>query len=133
MIKIPLQYSDQVFAHALVDDDREYLIDLGYYSVTVPRPIRQLAPKRPDIILAYLREDESVRRKCRPFVSVVGTQVLLVHMVVRPMIARLILEGSLPTPHSRSKINEIRSGIGRLTYVNEDCLDCRTENLREVQ
>lgn len=133
MIQIPLRYSDQIFAHAFIDDDQEQLLDLGYFSVALPRSLRQLARGRPDIILACLREDESVRRNCRPFISIIKTQIMLVHMVLRPEIVRLLQVGFDVEPRLRYKIQELRSSIGRVSYVNGDKTDCRVENLRELQ
>ena len=143
MIKIPLRYSDRVFGHALIDDDAEPLSTLGYYSVTLPRALRSVAGKRPDIILAALKEEPLVRHAAAPFVSLFGTQVLLVHMVVRGSLAKLILEADLhgakhpgdmqvSLPEIRSELNQIRSTIGRIVHANGDRTDCRRENIREL-
>jgi hypothetical protein len=136
MIKLPLRYSDRVFAHALIDDDAEPLTTLGYYSVSLPRNLRHMAGKRPDVILAHLREDPLTVHKCTPFVSLFGTQVLLVHLVMRASLARLVLQADEFSPGSkfeiRSDINEIRSAIGRIAYANGDRTDCRSDNIREL-
>jgi hypothetical protein len=129
-----------VFGHALIDDDCEPLADLGYYSVSLPRVLRSMAGKRPDVILASLKEDQQTVQKCTPFVSIFGTQVMLVHMVVRNTLARLIVDGvrvnsdrsEIELVDLRRDLNEIRSAIGRIAYVNGDRTDCRRENLREL-
>ena len=136
MVRIPLQYCGRAFGQALVDDDRDSLNSLGYFSVTLPRSLRQLARKRPDIILAVLAEDPSSRGQCRPFISFIGTQVLLVHMVLRKALAAVVLEHRkcpvMPTSMVRSELNGIRTSIGRVVHVNGDRTDCRLENLREL-
>lgn len=147
-IRIPLVYCEIPFTHALVDDDRELLRDLGPFLVTVPSSLRDLAERRPDIILAVLREDEAFRFKCRPFVIALNTQVQLVHMVLRPEIAECV-EESRPSREQRDRrdrfvarrspfdlkirVNTIRSEIGRISYVNGDHRDCRMANLREIR
>ena len=138
MIKIPLRYSDRVFGHALTDDSVEPLSTLGYYSVTLPRVIRHLAGKRPDVILATLKEDPIMRARCTPFVSMFGTQVLLVHMIVRNSLGQLMVEHHENSDVAslqcsvRADLNEIRSSIGRIVYANGDRTDCRVENIREI-
>ena len=136
MIRVPLQYSNKVFGYALIDDDCEPLSTLPYFSVTLPRMLRSMAGKRPDIILAFLKEDHATITKCSPFVSLFGTQLLLVHLVIRDSLAKLVLsqhfQHLLPIPVVRSEINEIRSAIGRIAYVNGDRTDCRRENVREL-
>jgi hypothetical protein len=136
VIRIPLQYSGVVFGQALIDDDCEPLSTLPYYSVTVPRRLRSTARGRPDIILATLKEDPTILHQSCPFVSVFGTQILLVHMVLRDSLARLVLaqwhQAAHTLPILRSEINLVRSAIGRIAYVNGDHTDCRRENLREL-
>jgi len=141
VIRIPLSYSKRVFGYGLVDDSQEHLLAIEYFSVTLPRNLRAMAKKRPDIIQAFLTEDVETRARCSPFVNVVGMQVLLAHMVLRGQLAKLVLErnrlstvfstGS-PQSQSHSDINEIRSSIGRLAYVNGDKTDCQSQNLREL-
>jgi hypothetical protein len=95
-----------------------------------------MAAKRPDIILAFLKEDPSTVHKCNPFVSLFGTQILLVHMVLRDSLAKLVLkqyfQADIPQTLLRADINEARSAIGRLAFVNGDRTDCRRENIREL-
>lgn len=136
-IKIPLRYSGREFAYALVDDECEPLSTLGYFSVTLPRKLRSVTGGRPDVILAYLKEDPTSVGKCKPFISTLRTQVLLVHMVIRGQIGRLVREhitgGSPPNAsETLSILNQLRGSIGRIVYVNGDCTDCRRENIREV-
>ena len=136
-VQIPLRYSGVVFATAKIDDDVEVLKDLGYYSVTLPKNLRSTASKRPDVILAMLKEDPSSVYRCTPFLSVLGTQVLLVHMIIRGEIGRLIVNHVLGREELlvilfREEINQIRGSIGRIAYANNDRTDCRRENLREL-
>lgn len=137
-VRIPLRYSGREFAHAQVDDDCEPLSHLGYYSVTLPRKLRSITGGRPDVILAYLTEDPTTISNCKPFLSTMRTQVLLVHMVIRGEIGRIVHEyvatgsPSHATHEMKSTINQIRGSIGRIVYVNGDCTDCRKENIREV-
>ncbi len=132
-VRIPLKYSGVEFAHALIDDNAERLLELGYYSVTLPKSLRRVAGKRPDVILAFLQEDPLTVQKCRPFISVYGTQVMLVHLVIRPELANVVLSGSLGTPTSiQAKINEIRSTVGRLVYADGNSTNCVRSNIREL-
>lgn len=136
-IRIPLRYSNREFAYALVDEDCEPLSLLGYFSVTLPRKLRSVTGGRPDVILAYLREDSTAVGKCKPFLSTMRTQILLVHMVIRGEIGRLVrshIAAGSPNDYQEtlSQINQIRGAIGRIVYVNSDCTDCRRDNLREV-
>lgn len=147
MIQIPLQYSNKIFHHAQIDDDAEPIKNLGYFSVTIPKPLRRLAHRRPDIILAFLQEDPETVHKCKPFVSLFGTQLLLVHLVARRTLVNLIFntlhmvnnKASLhttwcmgSTPIVRSEINQIRGSIGRMVYADGDATNCTRENLREM-
>jgi hypothetical protein len=143
MVKIPLRYSDRVFGHAMIDDEAEHLSRLGYYSVTLPRQLRRYAGNRPDIILATLKEDPLTRQACTPFVSLFGTQILLVHLVIRPALAKIVLDADMfaashpslsrgSLPEIRSELNDVRSTIGRVAYANGDRTDCRAENIREL-
>ena len=136
-VQIPLRYSGVVFATAKIDDDVEVLKDLGYYSVTLPKNLRSTASKRPDVILAMLKEDPTTVYRCTPFLSVLGTQVLLVHMIIRGEIGRLIVNhvlgyGELSIEALRDELNQLRGSIGRIAYANNDRTDCRRENLREL-
>lgn len=127
MVRIPLRYSDVVVGLALVDDNREELRDLGYYSVTLPRHIRKIAGKRADVMLAMLESDPTLLPKCRPFLSVRGTQVMLVHLVLRP--AMVDFTHSLM---SKQGLVQIRDSIGRVVHVDGDHTNCQMENLREL-
>lgn len=136
-VQIPLRYSERVFAHALVDDEAEPLKDLGYYSVTIPKKLRNISGGRPDVILALLKEDSAMTMRCKPFLSIMNTQVLLVHMVVRGEVGRIVRKfvtekQSLPNEYLRSNINQLRGSIGRIVFANGDCTDCRRENIREM-
>lgn len=136
MIKIPLSYSNKVFAHALIDDNAEPLSSLGRFSVTLPRRIRRVAGKRPDVILGFLQEDPLTVRGCTPFISMVGTQILLVHLIVRGQLSTLLVQHhhqrTKPCDYIRAEINYIRQTIGRIVYANGDRTDCRRENIREI-
>lgn len=134
-VQIPLRYSEKVFGYARVDDDAELLRDLGYYSVTLPKSLRKMAKDRPDVMLAHLREDIPTFRKCTPFISLFGTQILLVHMIVRNSLARYILDSrfsSRPKEMITPEINQIRGSIGRISYANGDRTDCTRANIREL-
>jgi len=136
-VRVPLRYSNVVFGHARIDDDAELLRDLGYYSVTLPRTLRRMANKRPDIILAFLEEDPTVLHRCTPFISLFRTQILLAHLVMRGELANLVIrqvnEG-LTVNHVElmSTINLVRGSIGRITYANGDRTDCTRANIREL-
>lgn len=138
MVRVPLKYSNTVFGYAKIDDEAEPLQDIGYYSVTLPKSLRRMAGQRPDIILAYLQEDPSTVHKCAPFLSVLGTQVLLVHMVMRGEIGSLIRNAALGYLNGKtigealSELNELRGSIGRISYVNGDKTDCQRKNIREL-
>ena len=135
VVRIPLKYSDRVFTHALVDDEAEPLRDLGYYSVTIPRKLRNIAQGRADVILAILKEDSLMTASCKPFLSVAGTQVLLVHMVVRGQLGKLIREfvsEDADLAMTRSEINFHRGTIGRIVFDNGDSTDCQRHNIKEM-
>jgi len=135
-VQIPLRYSEKVFGYAKVDDEAEPLSYLGYFSVTLPRSLRRMAKDRPDVMLATLREDPSTTFKCTPFISMFGTQILLVHMVMRGTLGRLVVDhvgrDLKPFVLIRDEINQIRGSIGRVTYANGDRTDCTRANIREV-
>ncbi len=134
-VQIPLRYSEKVFGYAQIDDEAEPLRDLGYYSVTLPRSLRCMSKDRPDVMLATLREDPSTVRRCTPFISMFGTQILLVHMVMRNTLANIVLKkqfSSRPKELIVPDINQIRGSIGRVTYANGDRTDCTRANIREL-
>ena len=135
-IRVPLRYSQRVFAHAMIDDDAEPLRDLGYYSVTLPKSLRRIAGQRSDVILAFLEEDPIVVRKCTPFISLFGTQILLVHLVMRAELANLVIaqiqEGLMNKDDLMTEINLIRGSIGLVTYASGDRTDCTRSNIREL-
>lgn len=136
-VQIPLRYSNRVFSHALVDDDAEPLKDLGYYSVTIPKKLRNISQGRPDVILAMLQEDSLMAASCKPFLSVLGTQILLVHMVVRGELGRLVrlhLAGPRGAEiHSlQAEVNQLRGSIGRIIFANGDSTDCQRHNIKEM-
>ena len=132
-VRIPLRYSGVEFSNALVDDDAERLLELGYYSVTLPKSLRRIAGKRPDVILAFLQEDPLTVQRCRPFISVYKTQVMLVQLVLRTELANVVLSSYLGTPVSiQAKINEIRRTIGRIVYADGNSTNCQLSNIREL-
>ena len=132
-VRIPLRYSGVEFSNALVDDDAERLLELGYYSVTLPKSLRRIAGKRPDVILAFLQEDPLTVQRCRPFISVYKTQVMLVQLVLRTELANVCLSSYLGTPVSiQAKINEIRRTIGRIVYADGNSTNCQLSNIREL-
>ena len=132
-VRIPLRYSGVEFSNALVDDDAERLLELGYYSVTLPKSLRRIAGKRPDVILAFLQEDPLTVQRCRPFISVYKTQVMLVQLVLRTELANVLLSSYLGTPVSiQAKINEIRRTIGRIVYADGNSTNCQLSNIREL-
>lgn len=138
-VKVPLRYSDRVFAHALIDDEAEPLRDLGYYSVTLPRKLRTIAGGRPDVILAQLKEDGGMVCSCKPFLSILNTQVLLVHMVVRGELGRLMTHyKTLVNPPQyevyqvKSELNQLRGSIGRIIFADGDSTNCQRHNIREM-
>ena len=132
-VRIPLRYSGVEFSNALVDDDAERLLELGYYSVTLPKSLRRIAGKRPDVILAFLQEDPLTVQRCRPFISVYKTQVMLVQLVLRTELANVCLSSYLGTPVSiQAKINQIRRTIGRIVYADGNSTNCQLSNIREL-
>ncbi len=135
VVQIPLRYSNREFAQALVDDEAEALKDLGYYSVTIPRRLRNVSQGRPDVILALLKEDTAMSMSCKPFLSVAGTQVLLAHMVMRGPIGKLVREFvqlDRNAAMTRNEINFHRGTIGRVIFADGDCTNCQRANIREM-
>lgn len=135
MTRILLSYSNTHFADAFVDDDLEELTILGPFGIVFPKSFIRSTPRdRPDIYLAMLREDPVLRMACVPVIARFGTNIRLVHLVLRPRLRSLVLgHESVGGPKStHMEINSIRSTIGRIAYENSNRLDCRRANLREI-
>lgn len=135
VLKLPLRYFNKTFHHCLVDHDREILIGLGPLSVQLPRSVRRITNNRPDISLALLTDDPSLRRRIYPFWSFAGTQVQLAHVVLRPAIVDVMFDSSpgMDNELARFQLNSIRATIGKVAYDNLDHTDCRLSNLREIK
>ena len=125
-VRLPLFYCEQSCGFALIDAGMEYLSELGKFSVRIPRNLRAIASKRPDVILASLTEDKLAFQACVPFITKLGTQVHLAHLVVRPELFEAI---TLP---DEASFNRVRRGINSIVHVNNNKTDCRLENIREL-
>lgn len=129
MIRLPLTFCSTPVGFAQADDDLEPLRDTVTLCCAMPRSIYTTAKGRPDIVLAMLKQDESLLPRVHPFFSLFKTQIRLAHVAIRPELVPLIIEHTtvvLPT------INRIRFSIARICYANGNRTDCRRENLREL-
>jgi len=131
-ISIKVSYHKAVACFAQVDNDLGFLSEV-YVSAGITRKFRHIAAHRPDIILAMMREDKEVKRHIHPFVSILGTQIPIAHLVICPRlcdVVRNLFSKTLVKGVGKTLIYQLRLSIGKISYVNGDRTDCRRSNLR---
>lgn len=137
-VRIPIIYFDRIIAHAKIDADFSDLSFLTWNTKFTAR-FRNLTKKRPDLVVAYLKEDFHYRMMLYPRTCLQqGLWVQLVQCILRPELYRLVtrFQDEIATygpQGTREKINQIRHSVGRIIYKNGDRTDCRLSNLRELK
>lgn len=131
MPTLDLIYFQVVIGEAIIDDEDSRL-RACLWHIEVPRRVRRLASGRSDITLSLLRESPEQLKQCRAHTNVAqGCTVRLTHAVLRPELVKLIAEGDTDEVNL-TRIRELSSSVKRVICLNDNRLDCRKENLREV-
>lgn len=130
-MNLPLYYCGLQVANAQIDDSVVGLRDFRW-TLKIPESIRRLL-KTTDVIAASLREDESVLRRCSPFLQHRGLVVYLNRVVVRPALVVTLQNFALkPSKELRHEISLTLASVGRIVHLNSSRVDCRVDNLREI-
>lgn len=137
MLRPPLYYSDTIIGTACVDDGLLDLLSIYRLSIRIPKKIRDIAPGRPDVIIAILKEDEYAFRRIRPIICTLDTQIYLVNVVLRPAINDLLLArsfnpGEVSHSWAATEYKRLTSDIRRVFYEDNNRTNCQLSNLREA-
>lgn len=134
---LPLTYFNTLVGHALVDKGLDF--PPVQWKLMLPATFRRASDHTPDVILAMLREDESLLHNCHPYITLYGFRqyhARLFRFVLRPQVIPL-LKDAMTKKHQRKEIliNEITRTLmtcQRTVHLNQNKTDCRLANLREL-
>ena len=137
---VPLQYLGCHVGFAKIDAGLNICPTINW-RLDLPPSLRRPGVYTPDVLLAMLREDDHVRRKCHPFwmTHTFGSLIVrLNRLVLRPDLIpqfnTLIAtpRGSLNKELLHHDLKRELQTVRRVHFHNRDCTDCRRENLTEL-
>ncbi len=133
---IPVHYVGVAVGMAVVDEALDGLATELVWRLEVPRSIRRLASGRQDILVATLREDETKLQRCHPYCWITSKFPLrLSRVALRPDLVDIIniLSARNDNEQVLAALRNTIKSIRRVVYLDDNRLNCTTENLREVQ
>jgi len=129
---IPIKYFQHLIGYATTD--QAYAADLRRlrWDIEIPRSIRAMY-KTPDVLLAALREDQSVLDRCTPFTQFNGLVLRLNRLIVRPEVIPFVLEFvDSSNLEALAQIRLFTSDIKRVIHLNGRRTDCQRGNLSVI-
>lgn len=137
--KLPLFYSNLHVGDALVDEPLAALPTELRWCLHIPQTVRRSLDRRPDLLAAALREDDTLRSRCIPQtqLQLCGRvfQLRLSRVALRPEIVHVLLRhfhNITPPQETLSHLTHLTSNVRRIIFLNSSRTDCRVDNLREV-
>jgi hypothetical protein len=137
---LPLHYYSAVVGHATVDDNCE-IDDKVYWKLEIPYAVRKRG-YTPDVVVALLREDETLRARCHVFTTLSGLQPFnarLAKVVLTPSIIPQLNEIQFhPRTNPRKEaftyeITHALRQVDRVIFLDKNRTNCQLENLRLIE
>jgi hypothetical protein len=115
-------------------DDSLDVIEHQHIGLDIPKRIRRMCRHRRDVILALLTEDPEYIRRVRPYITILGRQINVAHLVVKPELAELIAHvlADYDVPHFDQRLDALRADIRHISFVDGDRTNLIKENLRAI-
>jgi hypothetical protein len=134
MNKLPIIYCDTRVGYVSIDSDIEFL-DTFYIAPTVSNRLRKLCDFRSDLVCATFIENSIELKRSRPFFRLINTSIFVAHVAVCEPLQTLLRKHLFhhSYPDLRSRINQARSSIHRISYADGDRTNCTKSNLRVVR
>ena len=138
---LPLHYFSVQIGEALLDSDPK-LDPFWKWRCEIPHSLR-IRRYTNDILVAMLREDEIVRNKCHPILTLTQSSVPITIRLSRvalrmPEMVELLNQICIHRQTNPRKerliydLVKIHRSVHRIVFLNNNRTDCRLENLREL-
>ena len=126
MIRLPARYNSIIVATVLCDDFMSEFFGTKNLHLRLPQSVLRLTDRH-DIRTALIQEDPETAKRCRPVVRHFTLTIPLNRVVIFDELREAIIHQA-----STEAVRDLNRSLGKVYHANDNRLDCRLENLREV-